>query len=136
MYELAQMKSNFKKNIKDILRKLTYDGYKTSLDSSGNLRLQWKIWVSVSPQGIFEEATEDKGNGLLLFELFTLQGRYSELKSRCGCFLQEGVSLDDQVIKALTFVMNNNYREILPSKAFNREVVKDFQSKPIMYSFN
>ena len=134
MYELAQMKSNFKRDIKDILRKLTYDGYKASIDPSGNLQLQWKIWVSISPQGIFEEATEDKGNGLLLFELFTQQGRYSELRSRCGCAVQEGVNLDDQVIKALTFVMNNNYREILPSKAFNREVVKDFQSKPIMYS--
>lgn len=136
MYELAQMKSNFKKHIKEILRKLTHDGYKASIDPSGNLRLQWKIFVSVSPQGMFEEATEDKSNGLLLFELFTLQGRYSELKSWCGFALQEGVSLDDQVINALIFVINNNYREILPSKAFNREVVKDFQSKPIMYSFN
>ena len=133
MYELAQMKSNFKKHIKDILRKLTHDGYKVSIDPSGNLRLQWKRFVSISAQGIFEEATEDQGNGLLIFELFTLQGRYSELKSRCGCLLQEGVVLDDQIVKALTFVINNNYREILPSKAFNREVVKDFQSKPIMY---
>lgn len=134
MHELAKMKSHFKKHLKELFRTLANDGYEASLESDGNLRLRWKIFISISSEGISSEVTEDKSNGLLLFELFTRQGPLSEFQKQCGCALTKGANLNESVVEALTSVMNNNYQEIMPSQGFVRDVIKDLKNREVRIS--